>query len=94
MIHFTDHAMNRWWERCEANNLYGRQAAMNHLRERLAEARWVHWTPSWCRLTQWHRARAEGSLLLSDDCCFIVNRNASGDLVAVTYLEEIKAVAA
>lgn len=93
-IFFTNHALDRWWERCEANDLHGRQAAMNLLRERLGvaaqEARRSFTTvaPPWCRLSLYHRARAEGYLSISDEACFVVNRNPGGDLIAATYIEK------
>lgn len=90
-IFFSDHALDRWWERCKANQINGRQAAMNLLRKRLADAEWLHEVPSWTRLSLWHRGRAEGFLSLDEESGFVVNKNPSNDLVAVTYLDQEKA---
>ena len=88
-IYFTDHALDRWWERCEENGLHGRQKAMNLLRERLAGATWTgRYLPDWTRVSLWNRARAEGFLSLDDDSGFVVNRNPGADYVAVTYIEK------
>lgn len=95
-IFFSDHALDRWWERQPQNFLNGRQAAQNLLRERLTVAAheprrtYTITPPPWTRLSIWHRARAAGFLLVGDNACFVINRNESGDLVAVTYLEHAK----
>jgi hypothetical protein len=85
-VYFSDHALDRWWERCRANHVNGRQDALDLLRCSLGEGEWRYKAPSWARLSLWHRARCEGHLLLGDGA-FIVNRNATGDLVAVSYIE-------
>lgn len=90
IIFFTDHALDRWWERCEANGLHGRQDAMNLLRERLQDSIWKHALPSWARVSLWNRARAEGWLGLDDDSGFIVNRNDKKERIAVTYIDRVK----
>jgi len=61
---------------------------MDHLRVRLADASWEREPPAWTRLSLWHRGRAEGFLALDPSTGFVVNRNASRHLVAVTYLED------
>lgn len=94
VIFFTDHALDRWWERCRANHVSGRKAAMDLLREQLAGAVWHYKEPSWAYLSLWHRARCEGHIALDDQSAFIVNRNATGDLVAVSYIEQGEAQAA
>jgi hypothetical protein len=43
--------------------------------------------PPWGRVTLWHRARAEGFLYIDESSGFIINKNPSCDLVAVTYIE-------
>jgi hypothetical protein len=94
-IYFSDHSLDRWWERCQENGLHGRQQAMDLLRSRLAEASWMgRAMPVWTRLSRWHRARAEGFLALDDESGFVVNRNIGGDFVAVTYIERAEQVAA
>ena len=86
-VFWTDHALDRWWERCGANHLNGRVAALKLLRERLEAQRLDRDLPPWGRVTQWHRARAEGFLYIDDHSGFIINKNPSRDLVAVTYIE-------
>jgi hypothetical protein len=97
-IFFTDHALDRWWERCQQNGLHGRQQAMTLLRERLGAARWTTEPPAWARLNLWHRACAEGMVVLDDDSGFVVNRNPQPDgsyqRVAVTYITGVKVAAA
>lgn len=96
LIHFTDHALDRWWERCEQNEIHGRQEAMDLLRASLDDAQWNRAMPPWNRLSIWHRARAEGFLSLTDESGFVINKNETGDLVAVSYIESflIKKMAA
>jgi hypothetical protein len=86
-VFWTDHALDRWWERCGANHLTGRQAALKLLRERLEERRLERELPPWADVTLWHRARAEGFLYIDETSGFIINKNPSRDLVAVTYIE-------
>jgi hypothetical protein len=86
-IYFTDHALDRWWQRCKQNDVYGRQHAMDLLRSSLEEAIWSRSLPPWSRLSIWHQARAEGFLRIGDEAGFVVNRNENGDLVAVSYIE-------
>jgi hypothetical protein len=88
-IFFSDHALDRWWERCEANNIKGRQAAIDLLKERLKDAKWTRDVPPWSKLSVFHRARVEGVIYLDASTCFIINKNPNGDLVAVTYLERL-----
>lgn len=86
-IHFTDHALDRWWNRCEANNMNGRQAALGFLKEKLAESKWERSCPPWSRLKLWNKARAEGYIRIDENSAFVVNRNPNKELVAVTYIE-------
>jgi hypothetical protein len=88
-IFFSDHALDRWWERCEQNDVHGRNEAMNLLRERLETAVWSRSTPGWAKISRWHRARAEGFLALDDVSGFVINRNPTGDRVAVTYIDSL-----
>ena len=85
-IFFTDHSLDRWWERCEQNGLHGRVQALNLLREKLPDAEWQpKELPDWCRVSIYNRARAEGFLALDEDSGFVINRN-EVDYVAVTFL--------
>jgi len=91
MIHFTNHALDQWWARCEQNQTHGRQAAMNLLRQKLETATWEHGVPPWSRLSLWHKARAEGYLAIDDGAghgtgAFIINRAPDSNLLAVTYI--------
>ena len=63
-IHFSDHALDRWWQRFHGDDCSGRQAAMSELRDRLADALVSHDPPAWARVSLWHRARAELYLLV------------------------------
>lgn len=92
-VYWTDHALERWWERCDANELNGHRAALELLRERLEGSRIKRDLPTWSRVTLYHRARAEGFVAIDEDSGFIVNRNPNGDYVAVTYIEREKAFA-
>ena len=87
-IFFSDHALDRWWERCRANRINGRQEALDLLRHRLdGDGVWTTSLPPWNMLNLWHQARAEGFIQLDADAGFVVNKNPSRDLVAVTYIE-------
>lgn len=88
-IFFTDHSLDRFWERCKENDVHGRQQALNHLRKRLADATWFVEIPSWTKVSDWNRERADGFLSLDENSGFVVNKNPSGDRVAVTYLENL-----
>jgi hypothetical protein len=87
-IFFSNHALDRWWDRCKKNEVHGRKDALALLRERLQEATWES-LPAWSRLSMWNRARAEGFLALDENSGFVVNQNAGErrDRVAVTYIE-------
>jgi hypothetical protein len=86
-IFFSDHALDRWWERCRENEVHGRQEALDLLKQRLSEGVWTTSLPPWNMLNVWHQARAEGFIELSEESGFVVNKNPSRDLVAVTYIE-------
>lgn len=86
-VFWTDHALDRWWERCERNELAGRKAATKLLQESLKKRRLERELPSWADVTLWHRALAEGFIYIDERSGFIINRNPSRDLVAVTYIE-------
>lgn len=93
-IHFTDHALDRWWDRCKANEIKGRKEALENLRETLETAEFKASFPKWAVLKLWHQARAEGFIFLGEDAGFVVNKDADGTRVAVTYMEKRKEVAA
>lgn len=93
VVHWTDHSLDRWWERCEENGHSGRQNALVRLDSKLNVDRIEPALPPWCRISRFHAARAEGFIFLDDDSGFVVNRNANGDYVAVTYIERPKALA-
>ena len=79
VIAFSTHAIERYYERTDRSDA-------SALRRDLEKARWDRSVPGFAKLSVWHRARAEGSLVLTPTSAFIVNRNADGDLVAVTFL--------
>lgn len=81
-ITITDHARDRYYER---RGVIG----TGDLARDLVSAQWDRAKPSWLQLSMWHRARAEGYVVLDDERCFVVNRNPSGDLVAVTYMDRL-----
>jgi hypothetical protein len=85
VVEFSDHALDRWWERQQSEDGCGRQEAIRRLDAALAASRKDRDAPPWADLSLWHRARAEFFLHTSDGA-FVVNRNANRDLVAVTYL--------
>jgi hypothetical protein len=87
VIWWTNHALERWWERCDANETNGRRDAMVLLREKIQDKRIERDLPPWSRVTLFHRARAEGFLFIDDHSGFVINRNPNGDYVAVTYIE-------
>lgn len=92
-VYWTDHALERWWERCEENECNGHRDAMGLLEEKL-KCIWVDRDlPPWSKVTRWHRALAEFFIYIEDDSGFIVNRNPNGDYVAVTYIEKDQVMA-
>ncbi len=88
-VHFSDHALDRWWERdaqlagCGA----GRRDALRRLDGALDGAQVRRDAPPWARLSLWHRARAD-MFVLAAGGCFVVVANPSGDLVATTFLAQ------
>jgi hypothetical protein len=86
-IFFSDHALDRYWQRhLDDDPTAGRQECRERLRVEMETATWDRMPPVWSRMSRWHAARCEGVILLDNDHCFVINRNASGDLVAVTFL--------
>lgn len=84
-IHFSDHALDRWWEREQSVDGCGRSEAIRRLDAALSGTVEQRDAPTWVRVSQWHRALACGYLVAANGA-FVVNRNKSGDYVAVTYL--------
>lgn len=92
-IFFTDHALDRWWERCEKNDIHGRQQALDLLKSSLDKAKWDRDLPAWSRLSRWNRAQAEGFVEIDEASGFVVNKNKQKngyDRVAVTYIDNIE----
>lgn len=88
-IFFTDHALDRYWQRhLDDNPNAGRKQARAKLRQELPNATWQRTPPPWAYMTIWHRARCEGVVMMDEGRCFIVNKNPSGDLVAVTFISD------
>lgn len=88
-IFFADHALDRWWERCKDNGLNGRKAALRELDAQLAGAVLKRNLPPWLRVSAWHYGRSEGFIEIDESRGFVINKNPSRDLVAVTYIENI-----
>ena len=88
VIHFTDHALDRWWERETDNAPLGRRRALGLLRERLAGATPLRSLPPWAQVSLFHKARLDHFVDLGDESGFVVNRNSGGDFVAVTYINK------
>jgi hypothetical protein len=86
-VFFTDHALDRYWERFVDQNPHaGRKEARAMLERELEQAELRHNRPSWARMSAWHAARCIYTLYLDCDRAFVINKNPSGDLLAVTYL--------
>lgn len=86
-VFWTDHALDRWWERCERNHLNGRQAALRLLSERLENRRLERDLPAWSGVSKFHRWLADGFIYIDERSGFVINKNPSKDLIAVTYIE-------
>lgn len=91
-IHFSDHALDRWWERYEANEEAGRVKAMEALRDKLRGSRTSREMPPWARVNRYHKAVADHFVEIDSDSGFVVNRNPNGDFVAVTFIDKIDEV--
>lgn len=90
-IFFSNHALERWWERCRKNKMVGHRESLQLLSLALESGRWSTELPAWSRVSLWNRAVAEGFVYMDADSGFVVNRNShSGDRVAVTYIENIE----
>ena len=50
-VFFSDHALDRWWQRFHGDDCSGRQGAMNELRARLAGALVLTDPPAWARVS-------------------------------------------
>lgn len=79
-IAYSVHAQERYFERADRH-------VRGELEADLEQATWSNRVPTWAHLNTWHRGRAEGAVMLDEGRAFIVNRNANGQLVAVTYVE-------
>ena len=88
-IHFTDHALDRWWERFDENEIAGRADALDNLRQSLKESSVSRELPSWARVNRYHRAIADHFVKIDDDAGFVINRNPNGDFVAVTFIDKL-----
>lgn len=77
LIHFSDHAEERYLQRSGVGRL--------GMRRDFETARWERRPPRWAVLSQWHRARFEGALMLDEDRGFIVNK-IDGTLLAVSFI--------
>lgn len=88
-VHFSDHALDRWWERYDDNETKGRVDALEDLRDKLRSSRKSREMPPWARVNRFHRARADHFLEISDESGFVVNRNPNGDFVAVTFIDKL-----
>lgn len=93
-VFFSDHALDRYWQRHLDDNPHaGRKECRETLDRELDGAFWMAGIPGWSRMTLWHRARCEGCVMLDDDHAFVINRNPSRDLVAVTFLSNPSLIA-
>ena len=89
MIYFSDHALDRWWERYEENELNGRSQAMESLRENLKESQVTESIPEWSEVNKFHRAKADHFINIDSDSGFVINKNPNGDFVAVTFIDKL-----
>lgn len=88
-IYFTNHALDRWWERCQENELHGRNESLDLLRQRLSGADYVNSVPEWSQVNDHHRASAKGFVKIDDESGFVIKQNPNGDRVAVTFLDRL-----
>ncbi len=88
-IYFSNHALDRWWERCEGNELHGRSQALKMLRENLKESKVTEEIPEWSEVNKFHRAKADHFINIDSDSGFVINRNPNGDFVAVTFIDKL-----
>jgi hypothetical protein len=93
VVYFSDHALDRWWERCEENEVNGRSRAIRLLRESLNECRLLPSgpMPSWVRDSAKSRLRnnQKGFLSLDNDNGFVIVEDGKGKFVAVTFLSKL-----
>lgn len=88
-VHFTDHALDRWWERYDPNEVAGRRDALEALREKLKGSQTSREMPPWARINRFHKAKADHFVNIDDEAGFVVNRNPNGDFVAVTFIDKL-----
>jgi hypothetical protein len=89
IIHFSDHALDRWWERFRKNETGGRKEALELLRRSLEESREQKNTPPWYSPSLFHKATTHHFVSLDNgERGFVVMKNPSGDFVAVTYIDK------
>ena len=88
-IHFSNHALDRWWERCEENEIHGRNQALDLLDEKLDGKKIHSRIPDWTKVNKYHRATARGFIPVGRHSGFVVNQNPNGDYVAVTFMDKL-----
>ncbi len=82
----TEHALQTWLKRVDYHPS-AREYGVRELEKMLRGCAWDSAEPAWIRPSLWHRARAEGYLVVEGGCLPVV-RNPDGRLVATTYLRQ------
>jgi hypothetical protein len=88
-IYFSNHALDRWWERCTENKLNSRTEAMQMLRDNLKESEVSEIIPEWSQVNKQHRSKADHFIKIDNDSGFVINKNPNGDFVAVTFIDKL-----
>lgn len=93
-VYFSNHALDRWWERCQENEVNGRSKALRLLRQRLDDSKLLasDSMPSWVRdsvKAKISEDKQRGFLSLDNDNGFVVVENGKESFVAVTFLSKL-----
>lgn len=91
-VYFSNHALDRWWERCEENEVNGRSKALRLLKQRLDESEVLRSMPPWVRdsvKAQISEGKERGFLSLDNDNGFVIVENGKESFVAVTFLSKL-----
>jgi hypothetical protein len=88
-IHFTHHALDRFWDSVPALACAGRRQALAELERQLQSATRDRQPPAWSVVTRFYAALTDHYLEVESGA-FPVVRDPGGGFVAVTFLSEVR----
>ena len=88
-IYFSKHSLDRWCQRLDIKKFNSRAEAFAALKKKLKNSEVTDAIPDWSDVNNNHRSKADHFIKLDSESGFVINKNPTGDFVAVTFIDKL-----